>query len=166
MHRSRTSVISSVFFAFSVLGAPQLVSAQDMPPIFVPPAPAPQATPAPVSPSAQAVIPPAAAPKPQIANVVHPSSSPAASHRVETAAEKRKFATLLKKLAAAHRETAHHETVHRVAARETVPGLPPGAMVPPPDYYSPGPYQRMVYGGPYAYGGGWGGYRRPYPYYP
>ena len=135
-----------------------------MPPILAPPAPQP--TPAPASPSAQAVIPPAAAPKPQIANVVHPSSGAVASHRVETATEKRKFATLLKRLAAAHRETAHHEAVRRVAVHETVPGLPPGAMVPPPAYYPPGPYQRLVYGGPYAYGGGWGGYRRSFPYYP
>lgn len=163
MRCSRSSVISSVFFAFLVIGAPQLASAQDMPPILAPPVPAPAPQPAPAPPSAQAIIPPAAAPKPQIANVVHPNSSAAMSHRTETVAEKRKFAALLKRLAAAHRESAHHEAVRRVAVHEVVPGLPPGAMVPPPAYYPPGPYQRLVYGGPY---GGWGGYRRPYPYYP
>jgi hypothetical protein len=67
---------------------------------------------------------------------------------------------LLKRLAA-HRETLHHETVHRVVVRE--PDLSPGTVVPPPGYYPSGPYyQRLVYAGPY---GGWARFHGPYPYY-
>jgi len=168
MRCSRVSVIWSVFFALLVIGLPQLASAQDMPPILAPPAPTPQATPAPVSPSAQAVIPPrATAPtatttKPQQQAVAVPHRA-AANHRVASLAEKKRFTALLRRLAAAHRENPPRVLVH-------VPGpnLPPGAVVPPPSYYPPGPYQRLVYGGPYGGGpySGWGGYRRPYPYYP
>ncbi len=72
----------------------------------------------------------------------------------------------MKRLAAAR---AHPTVTHRVAVREPEPSFPPGAAVPPPPpYYGPGPYQRLVYGGPPPgiYGGWGGGYRGRYPYYP
>lgn len=146
-------------------------------PIFgMPNQPAATVTPAPVlqpqaSPSAQAAIPPAAvvpvlpARQPQAAAVVKRATA-APEHRVATAAEKKKFAALMKRLVPAHREAMHHETVHRVVVHDTRPDLPPpGTIVPPPGFYPPGPgpyYQHLVYGGPYR---GWGGFRRPYPYY-
>jgi hypothetical protein len=169
MFRSRAGVILSVFFALLVMGMPRLASAQDMPPIFAPraPVPAPQTPQATAAPAAQAVIPPRATasaatptrPPQQAVAAPHPA---AASHRVATAAEKRKFAALLHQLAASHRAAAHHENASRVLVHVPGQDLPPGAM-PPPSYYPPGPYQRLVYGGPYS---GWGGYRRPFPYYP
>jgi hypothetical protein len=59
------------------------------------------------------------------------------------------------------------ETRHIVAARMLEPSLPPGMPVPPPGYYGPGPYQRLVYGGPPpSLYGGWGGYRGRPPFYP
>jgi hypothetical protein len=78
------------------------------------------------------------------------------------------FTALVKHLAAAH---SHVVTHHIVAARVIEPGLPPGTPVPPPGYfgpgYGPGPYQRLVYGGPPpGVYGGWGGYRGRWSYYP
>jgi len=141
---------------------PPIFGTPDHPAATVKPAPA---TPAQISPSAQAVIPPASTTaqsslekRPAIAAIEHPA--PPRRH-VTTAAEKNRFAALMRKLVSAHHETAHHETVHRVVVRE--PDLPPGTVVPPPGYYPLGPYyQRLVYAGPYR---GWGGFRGPYPYY-
>jgi hypothetical protein len=167
MRRSQTGFIVSMFFAFLAILVPRLAAAQDMPPILAPldppTTPAPAASSA-AAPSAEAVIPPAAvapAKRPQVA-AVRPPESP--SHHVATAAENKKFAALLKRLAQAHHEAAHRETVRRVVVvHETRPDLPPGTVVPAPGYYPPGPYyQRLVYAGPYR---GWGGFRGPYPYY-
>jgi hypothetical protein len=172
MRRSLASFISSMLFAFLAIAVTRPVAAQDMLPIFgMPDQPAAAVTPTTppqVSPSAQAVIPPAVVAPPalskkaQVAAVKPATAAP--QHRVATAAEKKKFAALIKKLVPAHRETAHHETVRRVVVHETRPDLPlPGTVVAPPGYYPPGPYyQRLVYAGPY---GGWGGFRGPYPYY-
>jgi hypothetical protein len=158
-------------FIYGLLIAPFVVllcgtaTAQDMPPILVPLAPAPVVAPnpppAPVSPTAEAVLPPApiAAPvkpveKPQIAAVPH---APAVHHHVRVASVKKRLA--------APRHIVHVE--HRVAARAPEPALPPGMPVPPPGYYGPGPYRHLVYAGPPPPGfyGGWG-YRGPYPDYP
>jgi hypothetical protein len=177
MLRAQLSFITSMLFAFLVIVAPRLTLAQDMPPILAPPVlpNAAPATPSPASPSAEAAVPPAVAPtvkRPQVAIAKRPAVT--ANHRVATAAEKKKFAALLKRLSPADKKTeyheairhvAAHETVRRVAVHETVPPprmLPPGMVIAPPSYYGPGPYQRLVYAGPY---GGWGGFRRPYPYY-
>ena len=174
MRRSQSSFVSALFLALLAITASRPVTAQDMPPILAPlelPAtaakPATPTAPA-ASPTAEAAIPPAAAvttspaKKPPVMAVLqHPPAMPA--HHVTPAAEKKKFAVLLKRLAQAHHETLHHETVHHVAAQLPPAHLPPGTVVAPPGYYPPGPYyQRLVYAGPYA---GWGGYRRPYPYY-
>ncbi len=172
MRRSHIGFISSMFFAFlAIVAAMRPAAAQDMLPIFgTPEQPAETVKPATalspqVSPSAQAVIPPApmtarAAPEKRPAVAATEHSAPPHRH-LATAAEKKKFAALMKKLASAHREVVHHATGHPVAARE--PDLPPGTIIPPPGYYPPGPlYQRLVYAGPYR---GWGGFRGPYPYY-
>lgn len=163
-----------MLFAFLAIAVTRPAAAQDMLPIFgMPNQPAAVVTPAPtappqVSPSAQAVIPPAsttarAVPEKRPAVAAIEQAAPPHRH-VVTAAEKKKFAALMKKLVPAHRETPHRETVHRVVVHETRPGFPPaGTVVPPPGYYPPGPYyQRLVYAGPY---GGWGGFRGSYPYY-
>lgn len=179
MWRVQSSFITSMLFAFLAIAVPRLTLAQDMPPILAPPvlpkaAPTP-AMPSATSPSAQAAIPPAVAPtmkRPPV--VIAKRTAAATNHHLSTAAEKKKFAALLKRLSpgekkAVYRETvrhvAAHETVRRVAVHETVTPpsmLPPGTVIAPPGYYGPGPYQRLVYAGPY---GGWGGFRRPYPYY-
>jgi len=164
MRRSQSGFIVSVLFAFLAILAARLAMAQDMPPILAPLDPPTAPAPATASPSAEAVIPPAAvvpAKKPQVA-AVKPPESP--SHHVATAAEKKKFAALLRRLAQAHHETAHRTTVRRVVVvHETRPDLPPGTILPAPGYYPSGPYyQRLVYAGPYR---GWDGFRRPYSYY-
>lgn len=172
MRRPRFCLILSILFALLTIVVVRSAAAQDMLPIFgTPDQPAATAKPAPVpppqSPSAQAVIPPAptvapAAPvkEPTIAVIEHPA--PPRRH-VAPAAEKKKFASLMKRLVPTHRETVHHEIVRRVV-HETRPDLPPpGTIVPPPGYYPPGPYyQHLVYATPYH---AWGGFRGPYPYY-
>lgn len=172
MPRSRVGFSLPILIALLAIGVARSAAAQDMPAIFGSPdlpaatvaKPAP-ANPAPVPPSAQATIAPLPtvpappARKPQIVAVKRPMVAP---HRhVAAAAEKRKFAELMRKLAPPPR----HETVHRVVVREVRHELPPGTRVaPPPGYYGPGPYARLVWGGPRGpYG--WGGYPRPYPYY-
>lgn len=176
MRRSQVSFILSILFAFWVISGSRPVAAQDMLPIFgMPNQPAATMMPAPApppqaSPSAQAAIPPVAVapgvPAKQVQAAVVKRATAAPEHRVATAAEKQKFAALMKRLVPAHREAVHHETVHRVVVHETRPDLPPpGTIVPPPGFYPPGPgpyYQRLVYAGPYR---GWGGFRRPYSYY-
>lgn len=168
MQRAHSGFIVSMLFAFSEILAPRLVAAQDMPPILAPvdpPAPAAPVASSAAPPSAEAVIPrPVATPakKPQVATAGHAEPS---SHHAATAAEGKKFAALLKRLAQPHREVAHRETVRRVVVvHETRPDLPPGTVVPGPSYYPPGSdYQRLVYAGPYR---GWGGgFRGPYSYY-
>lgn len=177
MRRSQVSFILSILFAFLVIAALRPAAAQDMLPIFgMPNQPAATVTPAPApvlqpqaSPSAQAAIPPAAvvptAPARQAQAAVVKRATATSDHRAATA-EKKKFAALMKRLVPVHREGVHHETVHRVVVHDTRPDLPPpGTIVPPPGFYPPGPgpyYQHLVYGGPYR---GWGGFRRPYPYY-
>lgn len=171
-----------MLFALLAIAGTRPALAQDMPPILAPldlPK-ASVAAPSPGSaPSAEAVIPPAAAVpaiKPQAA-IARP---PAPDHHVAAATQK-KFAALLKRLSpsdhkAVNQKTAaqksrDHEAVRHVAtAHETAPtaaeaarALPPGTVVMgPPGYYQPSPYRRLVYAGPY---GGWGGGRHPYPYY-
>jgi hypothetical protein len=116
--------------------------------------------PAPTSPSAEAIIPPAVvaaptapAPAGHAASAVPPARP---AHGVKSAAAKKKLA--LARLRAA---------VHRVALARLEPPVPMGAVVPPPGYYPPGPYARFVYGGPpRGLYGGWSGYRGHYPYYP
>jgi hypothetical protein len=162
MRGSRSGFALALLFAFLVIGVPGIAAAQDMPPILAPLAAAPTLAPKPepASPSAEAVIAPAAqtpmvkpVEKPHVAATAHP---PVAHHNA-------KFAALVK-----HLTTAHPRAVtHHVAVRMPEPGLPPGIPVPPPGYYEPGPYQRLVYGGPPpGLYGGWGGYRGRLPYYP
>jgi len=163
----------SLFFAFlAITLVPDGGAAQDMPPILAPPdLPAIPATPAPIaaaparppadaSPSAQAAIPPAVPPLPasSVAKLQTAAKHAApAHHRAASAAEKHRFAALMRRLAARHRSA-----VHRVAVREAnLPPLP-GAVVPPPGYYPPGPYRRLVFGGPPPGPYGWG--YRPFPY--
>ena len=149
-----------LFAALAIIAVPGVALAQDMPPILAPPTvPEVPAKLAPVSPSAEAVIPPAAPVKQEhIAAVDHPTPAHHAA----------KSATVKKRLAAVHaRRTAHHVAVNHVAIREPEPSMPPGSIVPPPGYYGPGPYEHLVYGGPpRGLYGGWGGYRGRYSYYP
>ena len=174
MRRPRLDCILSILFALLTIVVARGALAQDMLPIFgTPDQPAETAKPAPatppqVSPSAQAVIPPApaaalAAPvkKPTIAAIERPAPP---RHHLATAAEKKKFVALMKRLVPTHRESAHHEIARRVVVHETRPDLPPpGTVVPPPGYYPPGPYyQHLGYVAPYQ---AWGGFRGPYPYY-
>ena len=179
MRRSQSGFFSLLLFALLAIAAARPVTAQDMPAIMAPldpsttaakPAVPPPAVSAPASPSAEAAVPLAVpvpvapAKKPQVAAIPHPTAK--STRHVATAAEKKKFAALLKRLAPVHHEAVHHETVRRVIVVAHAPPpsyLPPGTPVEPPGYYPPGPYyQRLVYAGPY---GGWGGFHRPYPYY-
>ena len=174
MQGSRGGFALALLFAFLAIGAPSIAAAQDMPPILAPLATAPATPaatpkPAPVAPSAEVAIPPAPAPvaksveKPRVAAAVHPP----------TTHQNSKFTALVKHLTTAHSHTERHHVAetHRVAARITEPSLPPGMPVPAPGYYGPGygpgPYQRLVYGGPPpGLYGGWGGYRGRWSYYP
>jgi hypothetical protein len=178
MQGSRKGFASPLLFAFLTVGASGIAAAQDMPPILAPLAAAPAVAPkqAPITPSAEAVIPPAV-----LAPAVKPVDTPhvVALAHPPTAHHNAKFSALVKHLTTAHsRLETHHAAAphhiaetHRVAARVIEPSLPPGVPVPPPGYYEPGygpgPYQRLVYGGPPPgpYGG-WGGYRGRLPYYP
>ena len=175
MRRPRFHIILSVLFTLLTIEVARSAAAQDMLPVFgTPDQPAESAKPAPVtspqvSAPAQAVIPLAstaalAAPvkKPSNAPIDHPA--PPRRH-VATAAEQKKFAALMKRLAPTHRETVHHQIVRRVVVHEPRPDLPPpGTFAPPPGYYPPGPYyQHLVYAAPYPAWGG--GFRGPYPYY-
>jgi hypothetical protein len=181
MQGSRSGFALALLFAFLVVRAPGIAAAQDMPPILAPLAAAPTTPtvapkPAPITPSAEAVIPPAASAsvakpvdKPHVVAIAHPP----------VAHQNTKFTALVKHLTTAHSHVETHHAAaphhiaetHRVAARVIEPSLPPGMPVPPPGYYepgySPGPYQRLVYGGPPpGLYGGWGGYRGRLPYYP
>jgi hypothetical protein len=172
MRGSRSGFALALLFAFLAIGVPGIATAQDMPPVLAPLATAP-ATPAiapkpatPAAPSAEIAIPPAPAP---IAKPVEKSHVAAAMHS-PVAHHNAKFTALVKHLTTVH---SHAVTHHLVAARmpESGPGLPPGMPVPPPSYYGPGygpgPYQRLVYGGPPpGLYGGWGGYRGRWSYYP
>jgi hypothetical protein len=172
MRGSRSGFALALLFAFLAIGATRIAAAQDMPPILAPLATAP-ATPAvapkpqPASPSAEATIPPA----PQ-APIVKPIEKPhvAATTRPLVTHNNAKFAALVKHLTTTHQHApaSHHVAeTHRVATRVIEPSLPPGMPVPPPGYYGPGPYQRLVYGGPPpGLYGGWGGYRGRPPFYP
>jgi hypothetical protein len=177
MRGSRGGFALALLFAFLVIGAPDIVAAQDMPPVLAPlaasptpPTAAPQPTA--VAPSAEAAIPPAApasiatpAEKPHITAAGH---SPIAHHNA-------KFVALVRHLTTAHPHTAAHHIVVKETERSLPPrmppGMPPGMPVPPPGYYGPGygpgPYQRLVYAGPppnlYE---GWAGYRGRPPFYP
>jgi hypothetical protein len=153
----------SLKFSFAVLAiivTPAIAAAQDMPPILAPPV-APVAAsappPMPVSPSAEAVIPPAAVGSAAPIGKPHVAAALPTHHSAKPVATK-------KHLAAARA----HAATHRVALGAPERNFVPGTAVPPPGYYSPGPYQRLVYGGPPfgPYGGGWGGYRGRYRYYP
>ncbi|MBV8777180.1 MAG: hypothetical protein JO032_16285 [Alphaproteobacteria bacterium] len=137
-----------------------------MPPVVTPlPAPALGATsPAvPVAPSAEAIVPPAAvAPAPaekRAATAEHPAKSHVAgkppAHHVA------KFTALLKRLA----PVRPHPRVRHFAVRQAEPSP---AVAPPPGYYlPPGPYERLVYGGPpRGFYRGWRGYPGSYPDYP
>jgi hypothetical protein len=168
MQDLRGSFSLSLLLAVSaIIWIPNSSRAQDMPPILAPiapPTPAAQNA-APASPSAEAVIPPAVAAAPPASaskqRVALTDQPKVAQKAAKAAAMKHKFAALMKKLAPAH----VHPVTHRVAIDEPPPGFPPGALVPPPGYYPPGPRERLVYGGPpRGPYGGWGGYR--YPYYP
>jgi hypothetical protein len=151
-----------IFFALLAIAVvPELAAAQDMPPILAPPAPAVMATPVPASPSAEAVIPPAMVAPP--AATVGKKHVAAADHRLRVRHEA-KTAAVKKRLTAAHARTTTH---HIVAFRAPERTLPAGMVVPPPGYYAPGPYERLVYGGPpRGLYNGWAGYRGRYPYYP
>jgi hypothetical protein len=168
MWGSRGDFALALLFALLAISAPGIVAAQDMPPILAPLATAP-ATPAvvpkpgPASPSAEVAIPPAAS-----APAASPVEKPhvVALTHAPVAQQNTRFTSLVKHLTAAH---ARAES-HRVAARVVEPSLPPGMPVPPPSYYQPGygpgPYQRLVYGGPPpGLYGGWG-YRGRWSYYP
>jgi hypothetical protein len=190
MRRSRHGFSLPLLFALLALGAPGIAAAQDMPPILAPlaqpPEASPKPTPAPITPSAEATIPPAvpAAPpvpakKEHAAAVTHPTT---VHHAAKPAAVKTRFAALMKRLAAAHAHSAPQHVALRQpepswaqAAVVPEPGFPPpGTVMPPPGYsgyygpgYSPGPRERLVYGGPPpGVYGGWVGYRGRYPYYP
>jgi hypothetical protein len=160
-----------LLFAFqAIIVSAGVAVAQDMPPVLAPLTVPAASNPAPVSPSAQAAIPPAAqAVIPPAAPAV-PATKPihtAANHHAKDAKPHHpaKFAALAKRLAAHSHPVTHHVAAAHVAA---APALPPGAQVPPPGYYGPAPYQRLVYGGPPPgmYGGWGGGYRGRHPYYP
>src|SRR5260370_39112760 len=73
MRRSRIGLTSALLFTLLATGVPRIASAQDMPPILAPLTPPPlvfvSPRPAPLAPSAEAVIPPA---------VGMPTPSPAA----------------------------------------------------------------------------------------
>ena len=173
MQGLRGSFISALLLAFLSISLSRIAAAQDMPPILAPLAPAPTASPspAPASPSAEAAIAPA--PREQavivpLKAVVPPAHAVASAHvaaapHSASGHHTDKFAALMKRLSAAH---AHPATTHHVAMRQAEAGLPRGTAVPPPGFYGPSPYERLVYGGPppNLYGG-WG-YRGRYPYYP
>ena len=178
MRGSRSGFALALLFAFLAIGVPGIAAAQDMPPILAPPLATAPATPSiapkpqPIAPSAEAVVPPAA-----LSPIVKPIEKPhvAAVSHPPAAHQSAKFSALVKHLTTTHSraETHHVAETHRVAARVTEPSLPsgPGMPVPPPGYYGPGygpgPYQRLVYGGPPpGRYGGWGGYRGRWSYYP
>ena len=92
-------------------------------------------------------------PKEHVAAAKHPT----ATHHAAGVTAK-KFAALTRRLTAAHPHPAVAHVSARVAAS-------PGVVVPLPDYYPPGPYRRLVYGGPPPGPYGWGGYRGRYPYF-
>jgi hypothetical protein len=185
MGKSPNSFLIRLLFTLSVIIAgligPGFAIAQDMPPILAPPAqPSPPATtnPQPITPSAEAAVPPAGpavvtpsapARKPTIAaSAVRPTNRHAqlARHEAKSAADKKRL------LASARHE---HSPIRHVALRRPEPAypqiasvpepnFPPGTVVPPPGYYDPGYREHLVYGGPPPGPYGWGGYRGRYPY--